>query len=407
MVTSGSILTASVISSTPPNALGPLTGAVTGTLPPSLAATLSAAAGTPAGASAAGSTQTPVQTPATPAATPESGTQSATATTERGSQISLRLITVDAAPKSDPAVLLQNMAQSRPAGTPLVAGTVTGTNNAGQPYIQTPLGLLLLAEKAPLPRNSLVALEILGTGARPAAAGASTGALLHSPLFSGLRDWPALREAMAALAQIDAAAGQQFINTVLPRPGMEFTTSMLFLLAALRGGELQKWMGLVTINTLEGAGRRDLLNRLGEDFAQLSKLAGEPGSSEWRSYMIPVFDGKLLNMVRLFTKKHRKQDEEEEDQESYTRFLLDIELSKLGQLQFDGLVKPQVFELIIRSHQALPHAMHGDINTIFTNSLEITGYTGLVNFQVTRDFVSIPVDETSVTSAESTLGVTV
>jgi hypothetical protein len=68
--------------------------------------------------------------------------------------------------------------------------------------------------------------------------------------------------------------------------------------------------------------------------------------------------------------------------DSGERFLLDIELSQLGPLQFDGLVKRKAknFDLIIRSEQPLPAEMRRDIDSLFLQSLVSFGLQGSVAF---------------------------
>ena len=58
------------------------------------------------------------------------------------------------------------------------------------------------------------------------------------------------------------------------------------------------------------------------------------------------------------------------------RFLIDLTLSRIGELQLDGLVRPRRFDLILRTHMPLPPEMRQEIGKLFQNSLETLGMTG-------------------------------
>ena len=72
------------------------------------------------------------------------------------------------------------------------------------------------------------------------------------------------------------------------------------------------------------------------------------------------------------------------------RFLIDLTLSRIGELQLDGLIRPRRFDLILRTHMPLPPEMRQEIGKLFHGSLETLGMTGGVSFQAgTQGWVAI------------------
>ncbi len=97
--------------------------------------------------------------------------------------------------------------------------------------------------------------------------------------------------------------------------------------------------------------------------------------------LIPFQFGDSLDQLRVFMRFHGQ--DEEGDGESGERFVLDLQLTNLGHMQLDGLIRRtgRHLDLIVRSEQPLPDEMRGGIREIFRNAAEVTGLDGGVNFQ--------------------------
>ena len=61
--------------------------------------------------------------------------------------------------------------------------------------------------------------------------------------------------------------------------------------------------------------------------------------------------------------------------------MIDIEFTRLGAMQLDGLTGAGRFDLVIRSLQLLPGELKRDLLTIFSGSLQAVGFTGQLSFQ--------------------------
>ncbi len=167
----------------------------------------------------------------------------------------------------------------------------------------------------------------------------------------------------------------------------------MFFLSALSGGNVARWIGNQAIQALKNAGRDPLLSRLGQDFGQLGRLADNEGG-DWRLFFIPLHDGDQLQQLRLFL-RHGWGDRDGgpgQDDEDQTRFVVEVEMSRLGDLQLDGLVREKRLDLILRSRAPLPDFMRRDITQIFHEANEITGNRGSIGFQSSHEWKAMPIE---------------
>jgi hypothetical protein len=271
------------------------------------------------------------------------------------------------------------------------------TETAAQPnpavLLRTPIGLMRLDTPDALKIGSTVALEV--TAIRPP--DNAPVREINAPLLNMAATWPLLDEVMATLVAADPALAAQTAQRVLPSASPRLGPNLLFFMAALNLGDARNWLGQAAAATLENAGRQDLLRRLGGEFARIRRagdepLARDPGSSEWRPTVFPFLDGNAIRPITLFTRHHRHENDSEEDRPD-TRFVLEVDLSTLGPMQFDGLIRAKSFDLMIRSHSRLPDSMREDIGDIFRQNLENSGLEGGIQFQATRPFPLSPKDD--------------
>ncbi|MBY6265748.1 hypothetical protein EI613_28090 [Azospirillum sp. 412522] len=274
-------------------------------------------------------------------------------------------------PQADEAAL--------PPDTPVLRGTVAGSTPQGQPILATKQGMLALNVPASLPQGATVTAALADLArATQAAAPALPGP--PGPLDG--RDWPAMRQLMATLAAADPALAKTMLAT-MPQPNRKLTAALGFFLAAMRGGDAQGWLGDDAASALDKTGRRDLLERLEKDFDTLAREAAEPLPGDWRSYTIPLMDANGPKPIRLHVHP-LKEDEEsggKERSKPGSRFVIDLDLSRFGPMQLDGLVRPNHFDLILRSHAALPPELRVELIQVFADSVRAVGYTGGLSFQ--------------------------
>ena len=71
---------------------------------------------------------------------------------------------------------------------------------------------------------------------------------------------------------------------------------------------------------------------------------------------------------------------------------IEVEMSHLGDLQLDGLVREKRLDLILRSRAPLPEFMRRDITQIFHDANEITGNHGKIGFQSSLEWKAMPIE---------------
>lgn len=212
------------------------------------------------------------------------------------------------------------------------------------------------------------------------------------PLVRLMGDWQNLRLALNVVAHQDPIAAQSVISSILPQAGGQLTNNLLFFLTALQIGNVGKWLGQDFQNALRDAGRPQLLQALEDDFASLQRLQSDPGGQDWKSLNLPFFDGSNLRQIRLFHRPYREEGQGEDEADG-SRFVIELSLSKTGPLQLDGFFTPRRFDLVLRSETEIPAYVKSDIIDLFTESMEISGFSGQLVFTAVTPFPVDPLTE--------------
>lgn len=361
------------------------------------------AATRPNAATTATLSPTPGSTAGAPPATPLPTTL-ATTTLATGTRFSVTIQNIETpnAAVTTSASLAAGAGAKTLAMGQVITGTVTGTTAGGQAIVQTHAATFALGNAgAPGNPNALsegtkitfrldsaplssASLSPTATAADQLRSLASTHSLITA------KTWDDLGEALKALVAADPARLVQVAQNSLPQPGAKLSSQMLFFLSALKGGELNNLFGDTALRLINKE-RPGLLARMGADFKTMSRLADEPQQNDWRLALIPLWTGEKLEQLRFFWRGGGGEEGGEEGEE--TRFVLDVDLSNLGHLQIDGLVKAKRhhLDLIIRTDQPLPAEMRTDIGQLFENAREMLGLGGQVAFQAApANFIATP-----------------
>lgn len=287
-----------------------------------------------------------------------------------------------------------------------VSGTVVASNSSGQPVLQTSIGWLTLPAGTRVPAGATVTLEFTGSGVAAGRAGAAAGSQPQQPTEApatvtakamaaqdallrgfGTRRWDSLTEALNVLQASDPALAQTVMNTTIPQANAQLTSNMLFFLTALRGGDLRSWLGDSAMRGLERAGRGDLVNRLSDEFSQLARGGSEP-AADWRMMLVPFYNQQQFEQLRMFWRRGG-EDGDGDASRTDTRFVIDVELSRMGHLQLDGLVRPRRLDLVIRTATPLPAEVRREINTVYGSASEAVGLSGGLSFQAHGEFIDL------------------
>lgn len=271
----------------------------------------------------------------------------------------------------------------------IIESTDAGAHSAPTPgatakmLISTPLGVLSVPGVAPGPVGTRLILEQMPLSDMPPAAmhrSDLAGSLVASASGRG-QEWAVLRDIITATTVVDPGLADHLLNVTLPRVGPNFAAGLLVFIAALRQGNPRAWLGEQTIDALQRGGHGGLIDKLGDEFAALNRLAADSSPGGWQTLLVPLFDGERIQQIRMYMRRPRRKNGER----GGTRFMIEAELTKLGPVQLDGLISKPQFDLVVRTRTGLPPAMRGDIIEIFGDALLATHLKGAVIFQVTAD----------------------
>ncbi|RAU22769.1 DNA polymerase III [Paramagnetospirillum kuznetsovii] len=271
-----------------------------------------------------------------------------------------------------------------------LSGPVVSHSPGGTAMVQTQAGLVSLPSGPNIAVGSTLQLDVV---APPVPPPPSTSAAASEGQGLGPGGWPTLSSAVDSLAQLDRQTADQLVR-MIPQANVRLAAAMSIFAGAVRSGDFKLLASDGVTRGLDRAGRRDLAERLKKDFLALTEEAERPrGDGEWRAITLPFAHGAQVDPVRLYVQRVSGEDKTKggaKGQEQ--RFILEVEMSRLGRLQFDGLVQKDTkrFDLIIRSAHPLGPEICRDISGIFAECAQLTGIKGAVGFQSGRAFVELP-----------------
>jgi hypothetical protein len=275
--------------------------------------------------------------------------------------------------------IVPSSANLLPGASTTLAATVV---QSGGPttLVDSVLGRLALDAQIDLPPGSVLTLERLATPARATTAAAPTSPSLGS-------GWPALDDALAAVDRAAPSLAAQLRADLSPVAAPRLAAALLFFMGVLEGDA--NWPGEAFGVALTAAGRADLRARLAKDLGELRQQATQSAQGDWRIFTLPVLDEAAVRPIRLYVRNPGDGKSGGQSQQG-SRFVLDLDMSRLGPLQLDGLVRGPRFDLVLRSHEPFDPAMKAEIGTLFHNALEGSGLSGEVAFVNTPQFPVSP-----------------
>lgn len=213
------------------------------------------------------------------------------------------------------------------------------------------------------------------------------------------QSWPPLQDAFEELfLQLQPAQAQTLLN-VIPRPaaaGHQFTAAALLFIAAARGGEISGWMGGRAdqlLKNLDG-GKKEIFNKLLSEIGRSTARAvstdpqaptATQNSPDWRGYTLPLLFGMDLTKIHLWTKPFGDDDSETAapDKARGTRFIVDLELSRMGNIQLDGLIQPYAkrLDLALKTQHNFSPDIRQYLRETWHTSLQSIDMTGQIDFQ--------------------------
>ena len=268
--------------------------------------------------------------------------------------------------------------------------------------LQTSIGLLRARMPASVAVGDAFTTRVIAAASaapdRPVDAGPTMRPEDFQSLLALTQGWPALDQALNTVKRVAPGLAQTLGQTVIPGVRAPLGPALLFFLAALRLSAAKAWLGSEVADTLARAGRADLLRRLGDDMDRILHLASDAPSNQWRPLVLPFHDGR--NLVPLILYVHRAHDDEAQKRDQQAedadrkagslRFVLDLDLSRLGALQLDGLVANGRFDLILRSRHGLDGTLRTALAQTFHDANSGAGLDGDIVFETGAPFPVAP-----------------
>ncbi|TAE82963.1 MAG: hypothetical protein EAY76_02315 [Alphaproteobacteria bacterium] len=283
--------------------------------------------------------------------------------------------------------------------------TVLPHSNPRELLLQSPLGTFKLFVTEPMPVGTI--LEFTLEHVAPVRGGTPTPSSHFIPTeFEAIRSIADLPHPSAVIAPHSPPIH------IVPHTGSTLTAELLFLFTALYQNDMRRWLGDTTMNELELGENKPLLSQLSKEFSAMNAPpAPHDRDGTWHNVMIPLMHEQQIHPVHMFFKRSRHTADGHRSRDT-DHFMVDIELTRMGRMQLDGLVQkthPSMrFDLIIRTEQLWGNAIEQDICAIFMRAQEISGAQGSLQFRHGKDAIlPFPIDNTASGSEHNTHSIVV
>lgn len=281
-----------------------------------------------------------------------------------------------AAPLSSPVSMTAVVTGFTPQNFPIV--TITYPSGAFSPplVLQTPTPQLTVGSTISLIPQ--VSPQNIQTTAGPQAVVQPSTSTL-SPLSS----WPVMDDILQTFFQVSMTSAQNMMRA-LPSPSTPSSmgaAAMLFV-AAVRSGDITGWMGDRRTDLLTKAGKADFIRRLSQETSLPAAASDDANiSSEWRSYPLPMLWQNEISKTLLHIRRETSEDSKDSPEKSGTRFVMDLSLSRMGDVQIDGMMNGKRLDVILRTQMPISLSMQDAMKRAYADALDGTDIYGELGFQ--------------------------
>ena len=270
----------------------------------------------------------------------------------------------------------------------VIRTTLEGRGSSGQIILSSSLGLITLPHESDFPIGTIIEIELAHPiNTYPELSKPPPPAPLAQLAFK----WENLEQTVRNLEISNPAASAQIFQNNITTIGPQMIASLFQFIVAIRHGDLRSWLGKDISRSVEQL-RNSYGKSLQNEF-QTMKQASEPSESGWRAFFVPVALQENLHQMRFFIYKNKDGDSPSGKNSKNTRFILEINLSRIGKLQIDGRVKSNSIQILIRTKQPFPETVQNQLYEIFENTIKRTGNSGYLTFRVQKTFPTLPIQE--------------
>lgn len=263
-----------------------------------------------------------------------------------------------------------------------IRATVIGHEADGANILHTSFATLKLYTQQPLPNGTVLVAQAEKSSDIPQPNITPLPDSLKD-ITSFTRDWQNLADAISTLQASNPALAATILQR-MPTVGPKLTSSTLFFIAAIKGGTLREWLGDRTSRQLEIASPQ-LFNLLTQDIEKMQQFFVHSPLADWSGMMLPFMFRQEMHQARLYVRHEEEKNAGGIQGGGGQRFVVEFDLSQLGELQLDGFVrsgeKTKTFDLVVRAAQILTPEISQGIREAFTSTLEATSLAGQLVFQ--------------------------
>lgn len=187
-------------------------------------------------------------------------------------------------------------------------------------------------------------------------------------------------------------------HDMLPSPAHPAQMPALaqLFLSLVQSGDLRSWLSPdLYANLRKDAKRSDLIDKF---LAELGAMRGgipatlsgatapsspsAPVGFDWRVMYLPFAFGQDIRKVPLYYKEMDGDSEAEtKDRQRRLRFLFDLHLSRMGDVQIDGFLQQPRLDLVVRTKTPLSVSMQSRMKQLYAGAVEKSNMTGELGFQ--------------------------
>lgn len=275
-------------------------------------------------------------------------------------------------------------------------GTVWQARPEEPMMVATKFGVLAVDSKILLPPLTPVSLQITDIQLPDATL------IEKDPLPPFRTSWTILAHALETLEQTDTAAAEA-VKRILPQAGNRLPALMIsYVQAAVQGQSFASWLGEANVAALRKTGTKgeNILRRLEKEFSASSKKATD-GRTSWRGWDIPLLSGSVVEPVSLFLQQPPEESAHSRSAgtagKSGVRFVLDMNLTRLGRMQMEGLAyrDRRIFDLTLRHAETMPEVFEPTVRSLFSKTLDALNYAGTLRVNRTDEFLDFRPGEES------------
>lgn len=215
-----------------------------------------------------------------------------------------------------------------------------------------------------------------GLGILPQAS-ATLQASVQNPL-------PALDQILQQVLNLSPTQSQSIQSAILPSIPQaasppQLSASTLFLIAALSGGEVKNFLSDRATQGLNKA--KISFERLGQEFGQMQRSFSDVPLNEWRNFSIPLLTQEHITGVQFHYRDETGEFDSENEKQKATRFVMDLNMTRMGEIQVDGLVRDKRMDVTLRTEKNLSDAMRQQLRGLYASAIESAGYEGDISFR--------------------------